>query len=311
MIGLITHQGLWAVVAMVFLAELGIPTFVSPKVALLLVGSASLHSPYGLIGGVICVSLANLVGAIVLHTAARTGGGALMRRLGWERAGAAGYYQRWHQKMGGREAVAIFLGRIMPVVRMYVTVATGLIRVAPRTFVLSAGAAGVVWSGTPLVLGYLMRDNVQRLTAGESTFSRIFLLAVPLAGVVLALGCWIWRANSLRQALRRVRILAGSGAALGIVWYLVNAARANEGAGSHGQASVSASVLVPSMTMLATIVAILGLWALIDLRALHRRALVRVPRYVRDEATGTMTWLAVLGTAGAIMAALELRYPVL
>ena len=56
---------------MVFAAELGLPTGVSPKVALLLAGSMAIGSPPGLLVGIALVTGANLFGASVLHAATR------------------------------------------------------------------------------------------------------------------------------------------------------------------------------------------------------------------------------------------------
>src|SRR5215203_6072185 len=137
---------------MVAVAELGLPTGVSPKIALLLAGSIAIGSPATLVLAILLVTGANLIGATLLHLLARGGGGWVVNRvLGSRGVHPERVMERWRARCGGHDAAAIFLGRITHVVRIYVTLASGLIRVRWRDFLLGAGLAGAVWSGLPLV----------------------------------------------------------------------------------------------------------------------------------------------------------------
>jgi len=190
---LVASHGLPVVALMVFAAELGLPTGISPKVALLIAGSVAVDSRPELIGSLALVVFANLLGTVVLHTVARTGGTRLIARLHRKRPdNPGGALDRWRDRLGGHDAVAVFVGRIVPLVRIYVTVASGLVRMRWRDFLLGAVPAAVIWSGTPLLLGYCFRTNVHEFTAGGSLLSRLFFLAVPMIGVV-AFAIWYAR----------------------------------------------------------------------------------------------------------------------
>jgi len=183
---LVAAHGLPVVALMVFVAELGLPTGMSPKVALLIAGSVAVDSRPELVGSLALVALANLLGAVVLHTVARTGGARLLSRLHRNRAGTPGdALTRWRDRLGGYDAPAVFVGRILPLVRLYVTVASGLVQMRWRSFLLGATPAALVWSGTPLLLGYCFRTSVHDFAASGSTISRLVLLAVPMIGVVV------------------------------------------------------------------------------------------------------------------------------
>jgi membrane protein DedA with SNARE-associated domain len=190
---LVASHGLPVVALMVFMAEIGLPTFMSPKVALLIAGSVAVDSRPELIGSLALVTLANLLGSIVLHTAARTGGTRLVARLNRRQPGSPGCaLTRWRDRLGGYDVAAVFVGRIIPLVRIYVTVASGLVQMRWRSFLLGAAPAALVWSGTPLLLGYCFRTSVHDFAASGSTASRLFFLAVPMIGVVL-LAAWYLR----------------------------------------------------------------------------------------------------------------------
>ena len=187
---LIVSHGLPIVALMVFLAELGIPTGMSPKVGLLVAGSMALHSIPDLVYGLAAVTAANVLGAMALHFAARTGGARIVARIQQKRTGSgANPLERWRARLGGHDAAAVFVGRIVPMVRIYVTIASGLSKMSWRQFLLGSLPAGLVWSGTPLLLGYSFRGSVKDFTTSGSLVSQIFFIAVPMIGVVM-LAAW-------------------------------------------------------------------------------------------------------------------------
>lgn len=188
-LALVASHGLPIVALMVFLAELGLPTGMSPKVGLLLAGSVALHSMPDLLVGLLAVTAANLLGACALHFLARTGGARIIARIQRKRpTNAGGALERLRARFGGHDIAAIFIGRIVPMVRIYVTIASGLARMSWRDFLLGSAPAALLWSGIPLLLGYCFRGSVQQFTASGSTASLVFFVAVPLIGVVIAAG---------------------------------------------------------------------------------------------------------------------------
>jgi membrane protein DedA with SNARE-associated domain len=185
---LIASHGLPIVALMVFLAELGLPTGISPKVGLLIAGSMALHTLPGLAFGLLAVSSANVLGAMALYFAARTGGTRIIVRIQRRRpANAGNALERWRARLGGHDAAAVFVGRIVPMVRIYVTIASGLARMSWQRFLLGSAPAGLVWSGTPLLLGYYFRGSVRDFTDSGSIVSHAFFIAVPMIGVVMVL----------------------------------------------------------------------------------------------------------------------------
>lgn len=200
-LALVASHGLPIVALMVFVAELGLPTGMSPKVGLLVAGSVALHSLPDLFIGLFAVTAANLLGACALHFFARTGGARLIARLQRKHPTAAGgALDRWRSRLGGHDVAAVFVGRIVPMVRIYVTIASGLARMSWRSFLLGSAPAALLWSGLPLLLGYCFRGSVQRFTSSGSSASHAFFLAVPLVGVVIVCGFALKKRLSAKPA---------------------------------------------------------------------------------------------------------------
>ena len=308
----IAQHGVAVVLIMVFAAELGLPTGVSPKVALLLAGSMAIGSLPGLWLGVALVTGAHLLGACVLHAAARGGGGWLAERVRRPRGlRPEAVMERWRARLGGHDAAAVFVGRLVPVVRIYVTLASGLLRLRWRDFLLGAAPAALVWSGGPLGLGYAFRGEVARLARSSWAIEAI-VLVVPLAGVVGALGLWVCRAGSLATALRRGRLVAGAAGAVFVAAWVIKTARANEWAREHGRAALDVPVLVLWLALLVGLTAYAVAIAVAELRAAHGKPHGPArPRFVPGEVAGALAWSGALGMAGAIMVGIELLYPAL
>ncbi len=311
-IPLIEHHGLLIVAVMVAVAELGLPTGVSPKIALLVAGSIVIGSPAALLLALAVVTGANLLGAALLHLLARGGGGWLVDRvLGSRGVRPERVMERWRTRCGGHDAAAIFVGRITPIVRIYVTLASGLLRVRWRDFLLGAGLAAVVWSGIPLVLGYIFRDNVARLVASP-LMVELVVLAVPLVGVVATAGWWIARAGSITGGLRRGRVVTGGVAAVVVAAWAVKTVRASAWAHGHQLSAPDLPVLLLWLSILAGLIACAVARAVADLRGREPGSHgLPWPRFAAGDVAGTLLWAGGLGVAGAIITSLELMYPAL
>ncbi len=80
--------------------------------------------------------------------------------------------------------MVVFVLRLVPEVRVGVTVGPGLLRICPRDCSLRAVASVVVWAGAPLALGYLVLDDVAVVEARLAAASRGVLVAVPVMALL-------------------------------------------------------------------------------------------------------------------------------
>lgn len=291
---------------LVFLGELGIPTGMPVEIALLLAGAYAVHSLPALVVGVLLVSVADLAGTTTLHLMVRTGGVHLLRKLRRrQEAQREQSMARWRQRLGGHDASLIFVFRLLPLVRMYVTIASGLMRVRPRSFVAGTAPAGLIWAGAPLVLGFAFRSDVHHWEARYTTSAHVLLALLPLVGLGTGVVWWARLASSPRTALRRGRSVLGLLAAIVTAGYLARLIWAIE----HGSESLPNPILVLWVTALAVVTICLLGCAYVDFRAaVHHRSAV-IGRSMIKELTATLAWAGVVAIAGVIPIVLELRYP--
>jgi membrane protein DedA with SNARE-associated domain len=213
---LIAQYGVFIVALLILVGELGVPTGVPAELALLLTGAYAVHSLKGLVGAILLIGLADVVGTMALHMAARTGGASVLQRLmKRHESDEPSSLDRWRSKLGKNDIVMVAGIRMLPMVRMYITIAAGLFRMRKRDFILGATPAALVWVGVPVALGYAFRTNVSLLTDRYSSASQVILFASPLLGISIAAFFWL-RANRSKFPMWRTKLVAK--AQTEIVW---------------------------------------------------------------------------------------------
>lgn len=192
----IGQYGLPMVALIIYTGELGLPFFIPAELALLLAGSQLIHSPFALLGAAILFGLVDLVASCTTHLAARVGGNRLlvrlMRRFHRVVEKPQDKLQRWRGRLGGRDPLVIFVTRLIPILRFYASFTSGLLRLRLRDFLAGAAPAAILWTATPLTVGFLFRGDVAWLTRSYGAVLRGALLL----GAVLALAAAArWRSS--------------------------------------------------------------------------------------------------------------------
>lgn len=312
---LIVHYGVLIVALMVFVGELGVPTGMPVEVALLLAGAFAIHTYPALGLGLVAVMLADIAGTTTLHLVARTGGVRLLNTLlrrHEERSRA--FLERWRVRTGGHDVGIVFVGRLLPIVRMYVAIGTGLIRIPFRDYVIGASPAALIWAGLPLTAGFFLRADVNRIATRYTRVEHIAMFVLPLLVVAALVGWWVYRGGTLRGRVLRMRSSVAILAAAGIVAYMAQSIWINDETVEQGLSGLPVPVLVTWLAALGAIAAGLLLVAISDFRLARRvfkQRHIPLPQLVRTELATTIVWLTLIVTAGAVMIEIELRYPIL
>nr|PZN63295.1 MAG: hypothetical protein DIU58_11015 [Sphaerobacter thermophilus] len=311
---LILTYGIVIMALIVFLGELGMPTGVPIEVGLLLAGALAVHSVPELIFAVLLVTAADVLGGATLYFVARTGGVRLLDRI-LRRFGRRGEetVSRWRQRLGGRDVGVVAIGRSLPLVRMYVSIGSGLLRFRPRDFLIGGIPGGAIWSGTPIALGYLFRSDVHRLVTEYSKVSTWAFASMPALSATIALVWWIRRGHSTWVRLQRGRMVLSVVIAGVAAVFLVRTIALHGTALSAGMAAIGRPLLTPWVLLLAGFAAALLNVALSDLMATLRRREVHAPfvRPVTAELATTVLWASLVLAVGAIMFGMHIHYPVL
>jgi len=163
---LVRAHGLSLVVALVFVTELGVPSFVPNEVPLLLVGAYDLHSLLGVLGAIAAVSAADLLGTTGLFLLIRAGGGRVVARV-LQGHGGERTLGRWRARLGRswrRDVALVVGGRLLPLVRTPFAMTMALLELETRRYLLGALLGALLWASGPLVAGYLLQGRVEGVT---------------------------------------------------------------------------------------------------------------------------------------------------
>lgn len=299
---------------LVFAGELGVPTGIALEVALLLAGSYAIHSFPGLVAAIILVSIADILGTTALHLISRTGGRrAMLWALRHQSTWQHDILDRWHQRLHGHEVILVFLVRILPLVRMYISIGSGLLAIRFKAFLQGTIPAAFVWVGVPMTVGYLFQDQVREFAAEYTYIAYAILFALPAFGVLTGLAGWVYQGGFFQARLHRGRSALGfMVAAIGLVYLIIKIRPVGETV-TNGLDALSSLPINPWLLILAGFALALLTLAVLDLRAAsrapqHNTARRHLP--ITDLLT-TIVWVSLVGGISAIVIGIELRYLVL
>jgi len=134
------------------------------------------------VGVVAAASIGNLLGSLAAYLLVRRYGEQIILGPG-RRIGLSGGHMRLAERFFDRFGLlAVFLGRLLPVIRTYISFPAGLSRkVRPIPFTLATIAGAVPWNFGLAYVGLQLGRNYDRV---EKTLGR---LTIPFAVVVLLL----------------------------------------------------------------------------------------------------------------------------
>ena len=126
--------------------------------------AATGHLPGGLVAAIFAGAAANLVGSLIAYAlAARFGEPLLLgpgRWVGIRRHHlemADGWFQRWG-------LLAVLVGRVLPVIRTYISFPAGLARIDLARFSILTFVGALPWCAALAVVGYELGRNYDRIS---------------------------------------------------------------------------------------------------------------------------------------------------
>src|SRR5690349_5772117 len=182
LIQLVSAGGLIAIFLTMAAESAGIP--ISSEIVVPLGGALASQGKLSFVGVVIAASLANLLGSLVAYLLVRRYGEGLIlgpgRRVGLT-AGHLRLANRFFERLG---LAAVFLGRLLPVIRTYISFPAGLSRITPVPFTLATVAGAIPWNLALAFAGYKLGQNYERVASALGPFT--LPLAIVLLLVVIA-----------------------------------------------------------------------------------------------------------------------------
>jgi len=189
----VEHGGLIAVLVLMAVESCGVP--VPSEVIMPFAGYFAFAGHLSLPGAVIAGAAGNLIGSLIAYwLAARYGEPLLLgpgRRVGISKAHVK-LAERWFAKHG---LAAVFFGRVLPVVRTYISFPAGLARVDPLRFSVLTFAGALPWCAALAGAGYAVGAHYERISGPIEKGALVIA-----AGVAAMVVVWLLRGRRLERS---------------------------------------------------------------------------------------------------------------
>jgi len=182
LIQIISAGGLLAIFITMAAESAGIP--ISSEIVVPLGGALASQGKLSFAGVVIAASAGNLLGSLVAYLLVRRYGETLIlgpgRRVGLT-AGHLRLANRFFERWG---LPAVFVGRLLPVIRTYISFPAGLSRIAVVPFAVATIAGAIPWNLALAFAGFKLGENYERVASALGPLTIPIAVLVVLAIVV-------------------------------------------------------------------------------------------------------------------------------
>jgi membrane protein DedA with SNARE-associated domain len=168
-----------------------------PSEAVLGAAGVLIDSPWAFLAVVGCATIGSILGAIFFYYVGRGLGPrrshAFLDRLPLVETADVDKTFAWFEKHGRS---AVFFGRMVPIVRSFISVPAGVVRMPLGQFLLFSAAGSLIWNTVLVTLGWLARDFIEA--------NLHYLDYVVVAVAVLAVAYLVYkRVKDVRHHRRR------------------------------------------------------------------------------------------------------------
>ncbi|HET9077239.1 MAG TPA: DedA family protein [Acidimicrobiales bacterium] len=195
----VAHHGYAAVFVLMVLESACIPV---PSEVIMLFGGAlaggllaATHPHVGLVGVAIAGALGNLVGSMIAYAVGRAGGRPLLERYGRYIFIRAEHLDRAEAFFARRGDLAVLVGRVLPVIRTFISLPAGVAEMPVGRFALFTLIGSLPWTFALAAIGYAVAANWDSVASGFSVASVV--IAVVL---VAAIVWWLVRRRSAARS---------------------------------------------------------------------------------------------------------------
>lgn len=143
---------------------------------------------------VVVATAANVVGSTIAYAAGRYGGRALFLKYGRYvliRPHHLDAADRWFERRG---QITVFLTRMMPGIRTFISVPAGISRMHFGKFLVYSLLGAIPWNAALAYLGWVFGANWDKLQGYFERYNTVFYVVLA-ASVVLATLLWRMRRN--------------------------------------------------------------------------------------------------------------------
>ena len=155
--------------------------------------------PWNIPLAVILATVGSVVGALVGYAIGAWGGRPILDRYGrYVGIGADDLDRadRWFDRWG---SWAVFFGRMVPLVRTFVSYPAGISRMPMGRFLLFSTLGSLPWNLALIYAGFVVGDNYEDISRTIKPFEYV-IYAVVIGGAVLFVARWWWAKRTRRPA---------------------------------------------------------------------------------------------------------------
>lgn len=186
----ITHYGYLAIFSLVFLQEIGVPNPVPNEFVLLFAGYLTSINVLSLPLVLLSVVAADFIGTTILFFVFYFFGKAILDKKPKWIPIKVEHIEHLSERIIERNWWGIYVGRLIPYVRGYTSVAAGLIQIRPRIFIITVILSAVTWSGGYALGGHFMGTYWEKIVrdfggASFAFYAFLTLLLVVVFGLKL------------------------------------------------------------------------------------------------------------------------------
>lgn len=179
----IGEYGYAAIFFLVFLQEIGVPNPVPNELVLLFCGylasTGVLQFPLVFLSAV----SADFIGTSLLYSVFYFSGHYILDHKPRWLPISQSNIEKLSERISRRGRWGILLGRFVPYLRGYVSVAAGLLQIKPKIFLTSVIVSALVWSGGYVFAGKLMGPYWDRFT---DALGGINIVLLAIVGIIIA-----------------------------------------------------------------------------------------------------------------------------
>jgi membrane protein DedA with SNARE-associated domain len=183
---LVATYGLIAIFITMAGESAGLP--ISSEIVVPLGGALAAQGKLNFVLVVLVSSVANLAGSLIaFYLTRRFGEQVVLSRFGRWLGLSRGHLRLAHRFFGRFGLWAVFAGRLLPIVRTYISFPAGLSRIGYVRFTLATLAGAIPWNFALAYAGYKLGQHYEAVAATLGPF------AIPIAiGVVILLAVAWW-----------------------------------------------------------------------------------------------------------------------
>lgn len=189
----ITQYGYLAIFLLVFLQEIGVPNPVPNEIVLLFSGFLASTGVLSFPLVFLVVVMADFIGTSVLYFVFYYFDEFLFTHKPRWIPISREKINKLSERISKRGRWGIYLGRLIPYVRGYTSVAAGLLRIPPDVFLTTVIISAITWSGGYVIAGRIMGSYWQTVASKIGSIQSILLVLLVIITIIFLVRYFIKR----------------------------------------------------------------------------------------------------------------------